>query len=84
MLRYVALEGVDDVDDRVRADLESQESGSEDQDDTIGLGLDGVDRVEGNPLSQKGGGGGKGEEGTDDRKKLRRKNFINGIELRVR
>ncbi len=55
-LRDVALDGVDDVDDGVRADLKSQETGLENEHDAIGLRVDRVYRVERHPLGPERGG----------------------------
>ena len=75
VLGNVALEGVYDVDDGVRADLETQETGREDQDDTIGLGLDGGNGVERNPLSRSGRGDRKRDKEPEDGEESRRKNL---------
>ena len=48
--RDVTIDGVNDVDDGVRADLESEESRFEDQKHAVGLWLDREDGVDGYPL----------------------------------
>src|SRR5208282_2976076 len=69
VLRDVALDGVHDMNDGVRADLESQESGLENHEGAIGLHADGLNGVEGYPLGEQGGGNGsqkkKEQEGSN-------------------
>jgi hypothetical protein len=56
VLRDVTRDGVDDTDDRVRADLKSQESGLENQEGAVRLKADGLDGVKRYPLRDHGGG----------------------------
>ena len=53
MLRDVALQGVDDVDDRVRADLKSQIPVFQNHHYPVGLRLHTLQRVQRNPLSRQ-------------------------------